>query len=65
MAVAHHDPLDVDDRQREPRPLHEPAHLAHVGEGRDAGRDAALHLTFGLQEGGPSSWSVAPPNRHP
>ena len=44
--IAHRQPLNIGDRQREARALQQRAHLAHVGKRRDAWRDAALDLGF-------------------
>ena len=46
--VAHRDPVDVGDRQREPRALKQRAEIAQVGERRDARRHAAFDLGLGL-----------------
>ena len=35
IAIAHQQPLDIGDRQREARPLQKRAHVAHIGERRD------------------------------
>ncbi|MEI9888381.1 MAG: hypothetical protein WDN08_18140 [Rhizomicrobium sp.] len=43
IAVTHHRPLDVGDRQGEAGALQQPAEIAHVAERRDARADAAGH----------------------
>ena len=47
--VAHHDAIDVGDRQRKARALQQRADVAQIGERRDAGRHAAF--AFGFRRG--------------
>ena len=49
-AVAHGDPVDIDHRQREARPLQQRAGIAHVREGRDPQADAAFAFELGLRQ---------------
>ena len=51
--VAHRDPVDVGDRQREARALQQRAEIAQIGKRRDARRHAALDLGLGFGECGP------------
>ena len=49
--IAHGEPVDVGDRQREARALQQGAGVAQIGERRDARRDAVLDLGLGRGEG--------------
>ena len=49
--IAHRQPVDIGHRQREARALQQRAHVAQVGERRNARRDAVLDLGFGGREG--------------
>ena len=51
--VAHHDAIDVGDRQREAGALQQRADIAQIGERRDARRHAALAFGFGGGKGLP------------
>ena len=48
--VAHHDAIDVGDRQRKARALQQRADIAQIGERRDARRHAALAFGFSRRE---------------
>ena len=49
--VAHGQPVAVDDRQGEAGTLQQRTQIAHIGEGRNARRNAAFDLAFGGGEG--------------
>ena len=49
VVVAHHDAIDVGDRQRKARALQQRADIAQIGERRDARRNAAF--AFGFRRG--------------
>ena len=51
--VAHGDPVDIGDRQREARTLQQRAEIAQIGERRDARRNAAFDFAFRRGEGLP------------
>ena len=59
--VAHHDAIDVGDRQRKARALQQRADIAQIGKRRDARRHPALAFGFRRGKGLPSSVSVSPP----
>ncbi len=49
VVVAHHERIDIGDRQRKTRALQQAADIAEIGERRDARRDPAF--AFGLRRG--------------
>ena len=53
VVVAHHDAIDVGDRQRKARALQQRADIAQIGKRRDARRHAALAFGFRRRKGLP------------